>query len=360
MSDAFQWERDSGSGFVDIGGATGATYLQVAGDVGKLIRARGTRDGVLVGESNVIGPVSAGSPPDTYTPNKTFAGGSGTNIDAFLSSLVPGDVAGLSGICLISAPISHAGASGNPIVVTSNNFGAPATLRGRLDMRGAAAWWTFDFLYMDDNQVAQPTSWVIGANNCRFRRLACTNHNTHIGWDFLNDATYGQSHNNLIEQCRIYNIGPLAFDNRSHGVYNQGVSNTIQDNVIYGCSARAVQLRGAHTATVQYNVASDNGCGIIFGDLGAVGNGVTKNIFAHRLAAGRNLVESYDPLGVNSGNTFDDNFVFDGGLQSGLSGVTVTNTHTADPLFTDRAGRVYTLQGGSPAAGYGPRTFCPL
>lgn len=302
-------------------------------------------------------------PPPTsgsYKPNKTFDGGQGTSVDAFLAALAPGDVAGLAGTCLINSPISHAGLVDKRIVLTSTDFSAPATLRGRVDMRGAAAWWTFDYFYAEDAQTAQPTSWVIGGNNCLFRRLACTNHNSHIGWDFLDDATYGRSHDNTIEQCRIYNIGPAAFDNRSHGIYNQGVNNTIQDNVIYGCSSRAVQLRGARGSTVQYNTASDNGCGIIFGDLGAVGNKVTKNIWAHRTASGRYLVEAYDPLGVNSGNTFDDNFVFDGGIQPSLAGVTVTATHTGDPLFTDRTGRVFTLQSGSPAAGYGPRVFCPL
>ena len=67
MSDTFQWERNSGSGFVDIGGATSASYVLVTADVGHTIRARAYRDAVLVGESNIIGPIAAIGDDPSFT-----------------------------------------------------------------------------------------------------------------------------------------------------------------------------------------------------------------------------------------------------------------------------------------------------
>jgi hypothetical protein len=63
VTDSFQWERCAGdaggSSCTDIAGATGSTYTLVADDVGHTIRARGTRDGVLIGESDHTAVVAA-------------------------------------------------------------------------------------------------------------------------------------------------------------------------------------------------------------------------------------------------------------------------------------------------------------
>lgn len=70
MTDSFQWERCTvagGSGCADIGGATNPTYVS-SGDIGDYVRARGYRDGVLIGESDPIGPILATPPPPTTVP----------------------------------------------------------------------------------------------------------------------------------------------------------------------------------------------------------------------------------------------------------------------------------------------------
>ena len=57
----YQWQRDTGSGFVNISGAHGTTYTLAAGDSGARIRLRiiGTNPaGSDVGYSNVSAPVS--------------------------------------------------------------------------------------------------------------------------------------------------------------------------------------------------------------------------------------------------------------------------------------------------------------
>lgn len=360
MPYTYQWRRcnAAGASCADIPGETNTTHIYVAGDVGGTVRVA-ANDGVTTETSDPSPVITATSPtvPSSYIPNKTFAGGAGTNVDAFLASLVPGDVAGLSGICIITASMSHAGTAANPIVVTSNNWASPATLKGRLAMYGTAAYWTYDYMIFDDNQTSQPTSWVVGGHHNIFRRLACTNHQTHIGFDLIYDSTYGQSHDNLIEQCRIYEIGPVTYDNRSHGVYNQGVNNTVQDCVIYKCSARGIQDRAATGGVYRYNTVADNRVGIIVGDLsGSHGLRGTKNIFAYSDYAG---VRTYNN-GSGSNNILDDNYVFSGAVDSVLQNLTCSNVHTADPVFTDRAARDYTLGVGSPATGYGPRTWPAL
>jgi hypothetical protein len=57
---AYQWQRDTGSGFADIGGATGSSYVLGAPDLGASVR-------VVVTASNVDGP-SAPAPSDAVGP----------------------------------------------------------------------------------------------------------------------------------------------------------------------------------------------------------------------------------------------------------------------------------------------------
>lgn len=85
MTDTFQWERclADGTGCVDIGGATGSTYAEGAGDVGKRLRVRGYRDLVLIGESaltDIIAATGGGGGPlgtalPTRMPQSSGAGG---------------------------------------------------------------------------------------------------------------------------------------------------------------------------------------------------------------------------------------------------------------------------------------------
>jgi predicted secreted protein len=57
-----QWQRDTGAGFGNISGATSATYVLQAGDVGATIRCLVTATetfGSVVGISNTVGPITA-------------------------------------------------------------------------------------------------------------------------------------------------------------------------------------------------------------------------------------------------------------------------------------------------------------
>ena len=67
----YQWQRDAGSGFTDIPGATAHTYVLTAADTGALIRSRVTAtnpDAVVPAYSLALGPVTASGPVNTALP----------------------------------------------------------------------------------------------------------------------------------------------------------------------------------------------------------------------------------------------------------------------------------------------------
>ncbi|HEY6760235.1 MAG TPA: hypothetical protein VI318_12130, partial [Baekduia sp.] len=71
QSYSFKWQRDSGSGFADISGAAGPTYVTVPADVGASIRVRVTAINpfaAVVATSNTLGPITTGKPASTVAP----------------------------------------------------------------------------------------------------------------------------------------------------------------------------------------------------------------------------------------------------------------------------------------------------
>ncbi|WCB93761.1 hypothetical protein DSM104299_02477 [Baekduia alba] len=68
---SFKWQRDSGSGYADIAGATAMTYTTVPADVTASIRVRVTAvNGFasVVATSNVLGPITTGKPASVVAP----------------------------------------------------------------------------------------------------------------------------------------------------------------------------------------------------------------------------------------------------------------------------------------------------
>ena len=84
---AYQWQRDGGSGFAAITGATASTYTLTDDDAGAKVRVQVTAtnsDGSTVGSSNAIGPVLS-------TPKATVAPAlSGALMDANVQTAAPG------------------------------------------------------------------------------------------------------------------------------------------------------------------------------------------------------------------------------------------------------------------------------
>jgi hypothetical protein len=71
---AFQWQRDTGSGWTDISGATSQTYTTVVADVGATVRAQVTATnafGTLTASSAGVGPIGSGVPASTAAPTIT-------------------------------------------------------------------------------------------------------------------------------------------------------------------------------------------------------------------------------------------------------------------------------------------------
>ena len=68
---AYQWQRDAGSGFTDIAGATGTVYLLVHGDIGASFRVHvvaTNAQGSAQANSTAVGPVIDGTPANTAAP----------------------------------------------------------------------------------------------------------------------------------------------------------------------------------------------------------------------------------------------------------------------------------------------------
>jgi hypothetical protein len=67
----YQWQRDTGSGFADIAGATSRTYSPVAADTGARLRSTVTAsnpDGAVASHSLPVGPVGGSAPVNTAVP----------------------------------------------------------------------------------------------------------------------------------------------------------------------------------------------------------------------------------------------------------------------------------------------------
>ncbi len=68
---AYQWQRNTGAGFVDIAGATNPTYFTVAADVTATIRARVTAInayGSVATAAAALGPITSGRPVNSVLP----------------------------------------------------------------------------------------------------------------------------------------------------------------------------------------------------------------------------------------------------------------------------------------------------
>ncbi|MBJ7331664.1 MAG: hypothetical protein JHC95_17345 [Solirubrobacteraceae bacterium] len=88
----FRWQRDSGSGFADISGATAATYTLVAADIGARIHAIVTAtniDGATSATSAPTGAIATAPPVSLVVPVVSGARRSGTTLSTSAGSWTP-------------------------------------------------------------------------------------------------------------------------------------------------------------------------------------------------------------------------------------------------------------------------------
>jgi hypothetical protein len=262
----------------------------------------------------------------------------------------------------LNSSINFGGTAAAPIKLDLNG----KVVDGRLDMRGSAVWWEIYNGGLRDLQPQGPghyQSWVIGGSDIKFHDLDCINGHTKIGWQTIDDSTYGSSHRVEFRNMRVHNIGTpstAAFDdNQEHGFYDVAYSGHYIDCLVYDCAARAFQLRAAKSAHVEYCTWSGCGQGVLFGDLGATNCIVENFIGVNNVELSRYLVEEFDPSHNDSANLVRNGYAWnsDGrqAVQDNMAGVAVSNVFKANPQL----GADYKPASGSPAAIYGCRTIPP-
>jgi len=326
---------------------------------------------VLVGA--LTGPIaksSGASPPCTYyaaTNGSDANPGSATapfsTVQRLANALTPGQTGCLSsGTFAGDVSLSHGGQSAAPITITSTDPSTPATIKGRFLTLPGGDWWTFAQLRFDGTNSTNLPSPTIGSDHVTFSHDDITDNHTAICFDLINSSQWGTAHYTTIDSSRIHDCGRLPATNNDHGIYVSGYSTTITNNYIYDNADRGVQLRGSQNGAVNHNVIDGNGSGVIFGDLAANNNDVSRNIITNSVV--RWNVESWWGTGaVGVGNVLHDNCTFssnantsynaNGGI-SGGNGYTTASNITANPGYVNRAAKDFRLPSGSPCVGYGP------
>ena len=267
--------------------------------------------------------------PPPVDNRKHFTGG---NLDAFIAGLQPGDNAVMDIGGNLTAAVRNGGTSAAPITLDLNK----KIIDGRLDMRGGANFWNIGNGGMRDLSPQGPNhyqSWIIGGSDCNFHDLDCVNGHTKIGWETIDDPTYGSSHRVEFRNMRVHDIGTLPNDNQEHGFYDSGYSAHYVDCLVYDCSDRAFQLRGAKSSHIEYCTYTGCGQGIIFGDLGATNCLVENCIGTNNLESSRYLIEENDSA-HNVNNIVRNGFAWNSDgrkpIQGGIT-VSISNVKNINP-----------------------------
>lgn len=283
-----------------------------------------------------------------------------------------------------TAPVlnfSHGGSAGAPITVKSFP-GERAVLRNTTNTALGT-----DLVAIPDsvNNVTLDSLTMIGpqtgfvyhvqGDNLVLRNSDISN-NGGVGGDgiagdtcvLLGSGSSGAAQNVSILNNRIHGCGRRTFISNGYGMNEDhciyvanGRNIVIQNDFIYDCQAYAIQLYPQAMGTVIDHVTADAGItsrgGVVIGgesgfSLVSSNNEVRNSIFAG--AVTYEFTTSSILRGIS--NLVHDNCVWPGtgGRDfDGSSGITYYANLHADPLFTDRAARDYTLRAGSSCTGKG-------
>lgn len=287
----------------------------------------------------------------------TFNGG---DLAAFINARKPGDLVLCTAGGTLSTPITKAAVAAAPIIVDGKGH----VFVGRWDFRGSAGFIeVHHYGHKDFTPLAagHQQSGAFGGHDCYLHDFDFSNNHTKIGYEVINDSVYGVGRNNRFERGRVHAVGrmPYGVTNNDHGFYDVGYGTQYTDMLIYDCSDRALQLRGAKGAHAQYITWANCGEGLIFGDIGATSCIVENFIGVNRQVHSRYLIEEYDPNGNDHSNIVRNGFVWnsDGGAPIGPH-------HSFTPVgvqkINPRLGLDYMPVAGSPAAGDGCRYPPPV
>ena len=237
--------------------------------------------------------------------------------------------------------------------------GERATLKGRLWIAQGADSVTFEGLKLDGRNSGELPSPTVNADDATFRHNDVTNDHTAICFVVGSSESWGRARRTVIEANRIHHCGVMPAQNHDHGIYVEAADDTrIVGNWIYDNADRGVQLYpDAQRTTVTGNVIDGNGQGVIFSGEGTTSNDntVEGNVITNSQI--RFNIESYYPSGTPLGqrNTATRNCVSNpkrtdagpGGIDLREGGFTASANVTADPAFSDRAGKDFRLTPGS-------------
>ncbi|WP_217921876.1 right-handed parallel beta-helix repeat-containing protein [Miltoncostaea oceani] len=246
------------------------------------------------------------------------------------------------------------------ITLTTAPGGAKATILGKTWVPEAANDVVFDGLVINGRTSGARVSPDVQGDRVVFRNNDITNDNTaiclHIGSNIGSGIAYGV----VVDSNRIFRCGRMPATGFDHGIYvNHAYDTRITNNLIFDNADYGVHLYpGANRTYVANNVIDGNGRGVTFsgeGGLVSSNNLVENNVISNSLV--KSNVESWWASGVGVGNRADRNCMFNGrtgNVNLSNGGFTASDNITADPMFTNRAAKDFTLRAGSPCLGKVP------
>jgi hypothetical protein len=303
--------------------------------------ANGGCDKVATTDGSDSGPGSALSPFRT--------------VQKMASSLSSGQVG-----CLRAGTYASSLTVTRPAITLTSFPGERATLKGRL-------WVDADRVTISGlnlNGANTGNSPAVSANDDTFDNVEVTNQHTEgVCFVLGSGSGYGRAVRTVIENSRIHDCGPVPGHNQGHGIYvSRADAAVIRNNWIYDNTDRGIQLYpDARFAHVYGNVIDGNGEGIIIsgdGNTASSGNLVEDNVISNSKLRW-NVESNWPGNRVGVGNVVRNNCVWAtnsnanyrprGGVASGW-GFSASGNVIADPLFTSRFWKDFSLQAGSPCA----------
>jgi Big-like domain-containing protein/uncharacterized protein DUF1565 len=283
-----------------------------------------------------------------------------------VDSLGPGGTGCLTGggTFVGNVTFSAGGSSGAPVTLMSDPGSSRATVNGVVYVTPSASFVTLDDLRIDATNVSQVVavqlfgdygkltdSEVFGADQDRI--------GVQIGYQRTVagvEVAYNRIHD--------FGIPSSIYD---HGIYiDLSDGAQVHDNYIYDdAGGYGIQLwTHSMNGHIYRNTIDGNGQGsmIIAGQQNANGgpssnNEIDHNIFSNPVS-GKNIAVFWSGGAAGSGNSVHDNVYWGGGFDS-ATGVAYSNNLAADPQYTNRPAKDFTLTTGSPATGYGVAAPAP-
>lgn len=260
-----------------------------------------------------------------------------------------------------SLNFNRGGQDGSPLVLTSYP-GERAEIRGRMQVRPGSDHVTVSRLRLvgDDSGVSPG----VFASHAVFEFNEVTNDNQGICFN-LGYQDAGRADDFVLRSNRIHHCGRLPAENRDHGIYvNQATGGQILNNVIYDNADRGIQLYpNAVDTLIRGNVIDGNGQGVLFGSEGdnnptvRMAQPSSGNVVEHNVISNSNVRSNVEVSwggDVGQDNVVRENCLFggaeggEGGVQSDISGVRVTDNVIGAPEYADREDDDFKIGDDSP------------